>query len=64
MTDGVLPFGTVIEEFQGSVLDVLLAHQELAVYHADRDWAGDTHAGKGNPTRRRSRDTRAACRTN
>lgn len=35
--DGVIPFQTVIDEFAGSVLDVLLAHTELTVDHSDCD---------------------------
>lgn len=35
--EGTIPFQTVIDEFAGSVLDVLLAHPELAVHHSDCD---------------------------
>jgi GntR family transcriptional regulator len=35
--EGVMPFQTVIDEFAGSVLDVLLAHPELNVDHSDCD---------------------------
>lgn len=35
--DGVLPFSTVVSQFRGSVLDVLLDHPELDVDHADCD---------------------------
>jgi DNA-binding GntR family transcriptional regulator len=34
LPQGVLDFGVVMTEFEGSVLDVLLAHPELAVDHA------------------------------
>lgn len=34
---GVLPFSTLVAEFEGSVLDVLLAHPELRVEYADCD---------------------------
>lgn len=33
--EGVLPFPTIREEFDGSVLDVLFAHKELEVSYAD-----------------------------
>lgn len=33
--DGVLPFDTVLAEFRGSVLDVLLDHDELEIDHSD-----------------------------
>lgn len=35
--EGVLPFSAVVAEFQGSVLDVLLARPELKVEYADCD---------------------------
>lgn len=35
--EGVLPFETIVDEFAGSVLDVLLAHRELDVEYADCD---------------------------
>jgi GntR family transcriptional regulator len=35
--EGVIPFQTMVEEFAGSVLDVLLAHTELNVDHSDCD---------------------------
>lgn len=36
---GVLPFDVLRREFDGSVLDVLLAHEELALDHADAEIA-------------------------
>jgi DNA-binding GntR family transcriptional regulator len=33
----VLPFSTLQEEFQGSVLDLLLTHAEIGVDHADTE---------------------------
>jgi DNA-binding GntR family transcriptional regulator len=35
--DGVLPFATIINEFDGSVLDVLLNHEETEVEYSDCD---------------------------
>ena len=56
--DGVLPFSTVITEFCGSVLDVLLEHAELEVDYSDcdlepvvvdRDMAARLHVSPGSP---------------
>ncbi len=35
LPEGVLPFETVVREFNGSVLDILLAHAEVGVEYAD-----------------------------
>lgn len=35
LPEGVLPFSTVHDEFNGSVLDILLAHTELQVEYSD-----------------------------
>ncbi len=35
VVDGVLPFATIISEFSGSVLDVLLNHEETTVEYSD-----------------------------
>lgn len=35
VVDGILPFDQLVKEFDGSVLDVLLSHDELGIDHSD-----------------------------